>query len=180
MIQIFFFFRAYYKKQFAKALANCSSFPRLETAYHLYTGYRLDMHQTVSAAPTYTRKNWRGGLARAISLAACGRKAEAEQQTSLWLKQPRSNKQKILLAKGLAAFHPELAQGLLENVPEAVLLRAGICQRLGRISQTRNLLATLSASGEDPAPPEYNLFLDNAAINLSPADRLAGLNRFLR
>lgn len=175
MLKTLCFFRAYYKRRFAQALAHYGHFSRSDNGYLLYACYRLNLYQTLADTMLYTKRNWRGGVARAISLAACGRQVEAEQQASLWLKYERPDEQKIVLATGLAPFHPRLAHDLLENVSGAVLLRAGLCLRLGMRQKARELLTGCSVS----CGAEYDLLFGNTIAQMSPLNRLTGLNRFL-
>lgn len=179
MLKALFFSRAYYQRQFAQALAYCGSFPRLDNAYQFYACHRLDMHRTLAGTEVYTGKNWRGGVARAVALLACGRSAEAEQQTALWLERDRSSEQRIAMAKGLAPFHPGLALSLLDNVSGALLLRSGLCLRMGRMQQAREFLVGCSVAEREACGAEFDLFLGNVSSQMSPQERLAGLNRFL-
>lgn len=179
MLKYSFYYRAYFKKQFAQALACCRNFPQLDNAYQLYACYRLDMYRTVANSAIYTGKNWRGGFARAVSLAACGRYGEAREQVETWLNLNRTDEQKANLADCLAPFHPELAHTILQGTAASVTLHAALSLCTGRTDQARDMLQVCLDSGMENQNPENYLYYSNASEVLTTVERLKYLNSFL-
>jgi glycosyltransferase involved in cell wall biosynthesis len=180
MLRTLLFCRTFSKNHFAHALARYSDFPRIDNPYMLYACYRLGMYQTVATTPFYTGKNWRGGFARAVSLAACGRHEEAQKQIDAWLCHSVTEVQKAHLADCLAPFHPKLAHGILQKIAASVPLRAALCLRVGQDGSARDMLKSYLKSNGGDANPESYLYYSNAAPSETPPQKLSLLNSFLK
>lgn len=166
------------RNRFAEALAwskkNVSE-PR--SSSELYACYRLCLYETV-ANSRRSDDHWRGGLAVAVSLAACGRNAEATKLTRALVAQRRLGAHQVELAEALAPFAPELALELIQQVDAPSGLRAALLLRVGQADQAAGLLHEALAAGEARQQPALNLLLSNAAPG--PAQqRLARMNAFL-
>jgi hypothetical protein len=180
MLRTLLFYRTFSKNHFADALARYSDFPRIDNPYMLYACYRLGMYQTVATTPFYTGNNWRGGFARAVSLAACGRHEEARKQIDAWLCHRVTEVQTANLADCLAPFHPKLAHNILQNTAASVPLRAALCLRVGQDGPARAILKSYLKSSGGDANSESYLYYSNAASSETPAQKLSLLNSFLK
>ncbi len=179
MIRSLLFYRHFSKNHFAKALALYSDFPRIETPYAQYACYRLGMYRSIADTPFCHGNNWRGGFARAVSLAACGHQKESEKQAETWLEQGRSDEQKANLADCLAPFHPELAHSIVQRTTTPVLLKAALCLRVGQDAVAREMLTNHLTSSEANIKPECFLYASNADPSLTHLQKLTFLNKFL-
>lgn len=180
MLRFLAFYRTFSQNHFTHALARYSDFPHIDNPYMLYACYRLGMYQTVATTPFYTGNNWRGGFARAVSLAACGRHEEAQKQTDAWLCHSVTEEQKANLADCLAPFHPKLAHNILQNTAASVLLRAALCLRAGQDGSARDMLKSYLKSNGGDANPESYLCYSNATHTGTPKEKLSLLNSFLK
>ncbi|MEI7826031.1 MAG: glycosyltransferase family 2 protein [Chlorobiaceae bacterium] len=178
MRSLFFYYKIN-KNRFAHALATCGDFPRIRNPYVQYACYRLGLYHTVTSTPLFKSKNWRGGFAWAVSLAACGRHEESKAQVHSWLNTGVCDEQKANLADCLVPFQPELAHEILQGIVAPATLRSAICLRVGQNELARKILADHLTSHSDTVNPEAWLYYSNASEALSSIDKLENLNRFL-
>lgn len=164
------------RNRFAEALAWRKDHMEPRSARELYACYRLCLYKTV-ANSRRGDDHWRGGLAVAVSLAACGRGAEAAKLARALVARHRLGAHQIELADALAPFAPGLALELIEGVAAPLGLRAALLLRLGQDGQAARLLHEALAAGEARQQPALNLLLSNAAPG-SAQQQLARMNAF--
>jgi hypothetical protein len=150
------------RNRFAEALAWRKDHTGPRSSSELYACYRLGLYQTV-ANSRRSDDHWRGGFAVAVSLAACGRDAEAAELARALVAQHRLWAHQVVLADALAPFAPELALELIEHVDAPLGLRAALLLRVGQDGQAAGLLNEALAAGQARQQPALNLLLSNAA-----------------
>lgn len=165
------------QSRFAEALAQLrpGTWPR--TGLQQVACYRLDMYDTVSNSP-WDGKHLQGGMAVAVSLAACGRHAEATDVVHRLLKRHGPGQYQAELADALAPFMPALALPLVDHGHAPQALRAALLLRTGAKDEAAQRIQAALASHQGRPNPELHLLATNA-LEGSPAQELARMNAFL-
>lgn len=176
MIQSIFFHIEFLTQRFAHALAHLPGDAPLSRGNALYAAYRLGLYRTV-ADSSWTDQHWRGGFAKAVSLAACGRAEEAAELAWKLVARKQLGDQQAALGDALAPFLPELALALIKNVDPKPGLHAGLMMRVGQVEAPLAVLRQATSGITPCKPPELRLFLSNAEQG-APAQQLAHLNAF--
>jgi hypothetical protein len=176
MIGKFLFNWFFSRNKFAAALAHSSSGVP-QSAKELYAAYRLGLYETV-ANSSCRDDDWRAGFARAVSLAASGRHAQADEVTRRLVAQGEPALSLAALSDALAPFAPTLAMEILDRCQAPAGLRAALLLRLDRGEGAANILHKAISAGAAAVRPELHLFLSNAEARL-PDQQLACLNAFL-
>ncbi|MBY0447007.1 MAG: glycosyltransferase [Burkholderiales bacterium] len=176
MIGKLLFYWFFYNKQFAKALACCDKSLLLQHDFELYAAYRLGLYEAVANC-SFKPRHWRGHVAMALSLAACGRHAEATAAVHGVLTQRSFTRHKAALAVGLTPYMPELAFDITQDANVPVGLRAALFLAAGQQQQAADLLRANRANSLEEKP-EQGLLLSNA-VPSTPADKLTDINIFL-
>lgn len=171
-------FRWFFKKgRYAEAVACLGPTAGARSSQELHALFGLGLYETI-ATSARADDEWRGGFATAVSLAACGRAAEAAALArDLWARN-NQHKQQAALAAALAPFDPALAWELIESCSAPATLRAALLLRLGRSDEALRALHGALAEDDARRYPELSLFLSNAKRG-SPESQLAYLNSFL-
>jgi len=165
------------KNRFAEALAVAavSELPSYDTT--LYACYRLGMYETV-ANSAHPVTHWRDGIARAASLAACGRVAEAGSLAESLLAEHKSVPHRLALIIALTPFAPHLALRFLDPVQTPVGLHAALLMRSGDAERGMQLLQTAMTEGPTAHGADLHLLLSNATSR-TPEQQLMRMNAFL-
>lgn len=177
LIQSIIFHLQFLTRRFAHALARLPDGEPLSRANALYAAYRLGLYQTVANSP-WAGQHWRGGFARAVSLAACGRADEAAALARQLAARRQLGGQQAALADALAPFAPQLALDLIKEGDAKMGLRASLLLRAGRLDEALQCLRQATSGRAPCKPPELSLFLSNAEQG-EPGQQLAHLNSFL-
>ncbi len=162
--------------RFAVALAWLKDRIGGRSSREVYDLYRQGLYKSVVNS-RLADDHWRGRFALAVSLAACGRDADAAKLAQTLVGQQKLGKQQVLLAHALAPFMPELALKLIEHADAPLALRASLLLRVGQQDQAADLLHKAVAAGNANQQPALNLLLSNAAPG-SAQLQLARLNAF--
>lgn len=174
------FFWYYLQRRHAEALATSKQEMQTQKSSHeLWAFYKLGMYASVSTSPRRD-DGWRGGFARAVSLAACGQAVAAVQEAEHLVAHWPHESRRTALADALAPYLPEFALGLLDNTDSTALLRAALLLRTGAIEEAHALLLQMlerPTSGRHS--PQIHLLLSNASPGSAPAEQLSRLNAFL-
>ncbi|HMP12206.1 MAG TPA: hypothetical protein PKE60_17730, partial [Hydrogenophaga sp.] len=99
--------------RFAEALAQRKPGDWPADGWELWAAYRLGLYHTVAQAP-WDGRHLKGGVAMAVSLAACGHADDARQVVQRLLARHGQGRYRHELADALAPFDPELALSLLD------------------------------------------------------------------
>lgn len=146
--------------------------------------YRLGMYSTVADLPV-PASDWRYVMPVTVSLAACGRYAQARSalQAVNWQRVPR--KLRVALADALAPFMPVDALQLLQafkrqgQVQAPATLHAGLLLRTGDVVQAQAVLQRALQAGQGRSAPELYLYQTMAQPD-APQQQLDRLNAFLQ
>ncbi|QBC43665.1 glycosyltransferase family 2 protein [Iodobacter fluviatilis] len=176
MIHKLLFYWFFYKKQFAEALAYCDKSLLLRSDFELYAAYRLGLYEAVANC-SFKPRHWRGNVAIALSLAACGRHAKTTAAVHGLLTQRSFTRHKAALAVGLTSYMPELAFDIIQDTNVPVGLRAALFLATGQQQQAADLLRANRANNLEEKP-EQRLLLSNA-VPSTPAEKLTDINIFL-
>ena len=167
------------RSRFADALVQRKGRREWTTGEELWCLYRLGMYRSV-ADRVQQDADLRGGFARAVSLAACGRMAEAEAAVRSFLSHRESIAQCAALSDALAPFAPGLALEICNLAPDSSpVLRAALHLRNGLEDDARQIIQGALTHGESARYPELHLLRSNA-FQPEPVERLADLNGFFR
>lgn len=105
--------------------------------------YRLNMFRSVAQLPIEP-SCWRSRLAKAVSLAACGELAAAQENVVSFLSLQHRAQHKMALAHGLAPFMPRETLKIIEGAAQSPpAFHVALLLRNDRLQQARNLLAQL-------------------------------------
>lgn len=170
-------FWAYFSQwRFAEALSRLPADAWPCSGLELWACYRLGLYDTVSNA-SWDGRHLRAGMAMAVSLAACGRQADAEAVLRQLQARHGSGSYLDQLADALAPFMPQQALALVNHDRAPVALRAALLLRCGEREQVTSIIqSALNKPGT--VNPELHLFATNA-LGGSPAEKLARLNAYL-
>lgn len=167
------------KSRFAEALAGRKGGRSWATGEELWCLYRLGMYRSV-ADRDQRDSDLRGGFARTVSLAACGRMYEAEVAARTFLIHRDAIPLCSALGDALAPFAPRLALEVCNLSPDvSPVLRAALLLRNGMVDDARRMVRDALEHGGATRYPELRLLHSNA-FQPDPSRRLADLNAFLR
>ncbi|HEH9408456.1 TPA: glycosyltransferase family 2 protein [Aeromonas salmonicida] len=178
MIHRLRFLWRYRQNRYAHAMATATHrsakrYPRKQ----LWAMYRLNMFRSVAQLPIEP-SCWRSRLAKAVSLAACGESAAAQEIVTAFLQRSSRARHRMALAQGLAPFMPREALTLIEGLPKASpALHVALLLRNDQLDDARSLLAQL-APDTAASYPELPLLQTNA-YGGTPEQQLLRLNAFL-
>ncbi|WP_354686587.1 glycosyltransferase family A protein [Cupriavidus necator] len=165
------------KNRFAYALAHMKEQSGRADGWRLWSYYRLGMYVSViSHRPA--DHSWRSVFARAVSLAACGHHAEAEQCGREMLLRRDCTQHLSALAAAMAPYLPEFSLELLEADATAMPLKAALLIRSGRLDSAADYLKKAFANGGPGSYPELHLHMSNASRE-QPSRQLERLNAYL-
>lgn len=142
----------------------------------LYAAYRLGLYKTVANSP-WDGQHWRGGFAKAVSLAACGNAEKASEVTRQLVALPQFRSHQADLADALAPYAPELAFALIKDIDTKPSLRASLQLRMGQADNALALLRQATGGTAPCKPAELRLLLSNVELG-APCKQLAHLNAF--
>ncbi|WP_455287331.1 glycosyltransferase family 2 protein [Cupriavidus necator] len=163
------------KSRFAHALAHMNEESERADGWRLWSYYRLGMYASVISQQPADR-SWRSIYARAVSLAACGHSAEAEQCCREILHREDCVQQLPVLATAMAPYLPELSLELLEADATAIPLKAALLLRTGHLDFAASFLKRAFADGNPH--PELHLYMSNATKE-GASSQLERLNAYL-
>lgn len=167
------------KSRFAEALVRRQGGREWTSGEELWCLYRLGMYRSV-ADRVQRDADLRGGFARTVSLAACGRMDEAEAAARSFLTHRESIAQCSELSDALAPFALGLALEICKLAPDSSpVLRAALCLRSVLEDDARQIIQGALERGEAARYPELHLLHSNA-FQPAPLERLSDLNAFLR
>ncbi|MCX7131394.1 glycosyltransferase family 2 protein [Aeromonas sp.] len=169
----------YRQNRYTHAMAGvASSHKRGGSRKELWALYRLNMYRSVAQAPETVASNWRAGLAKAVSLAACGEVEAARHAVAAFHRKPGRARRKVALANALAPFMPAEALQLIEDQPGVPTpLHIALLLRNNQIEKARGLLDDLPTDAAK-VHPELHLLHTNAYSG-TPAEQLQRLNAYL-
>lgn len=178
MLNRLHFLWRYRQNRYAHAMATATH--RASRHYarkKLWAMYRLNMFRSVAQFPIEP-SCWRSRLAKAVSLAACGELAAAQENIVSFLQQSPRAQNKMALAHGLAPFMPREALKIIEGLPKAPpAFHVALLLRNDRLQQARNLLAQFGPDTFE-RNPELSLLQTNAGGG-TPGQQLQRLNAYL-
>lgn len=163
--------------RYAEALAQRKPGQWPANGWDAWAAYRLGLYHTVAQAP-WDGRHLQGGVARAVSLAACGHAAEARSVVQRLLAQHGKGRYRHDLADALAPFDPALAFSLLDAPHAPSVLYMALQLRTGQAEAAAASLRKALAHGHGARQPELWLLATNA-LGGSPAEQLARLNAWL-
>ncbi|HEH9419597.1 TPA: glycosyltransferase family 2 protein [Aeromonas sobria] len=168
----------YRQNRYTHAMAGVESRQKQgQSRKELWALYRLNMYHTVAQAPYIAATSWRTGLAKAVSLAACGEVDAARQAVATFHHKPGRDRRKVALANALAPFMPAEALQLIEDQPGVPTpLYIALLLRNNHIEKARALLDDLPKDAVK-AYPELHLLHTNAYSG-TPAEQLQRLNAY--
>ena len=162
--------------RFAEALSCRPTGGWPNSGFDLSACYRLGLYDTVSKS-SWDGQHLRGGIARAVSLAACGRHTESCDVISQLQARHGSGNYLFKLADALAPFMPEQSLALVNHDRAPIVLRSALLLRCGEREQAASIIrSALANSGS--LHPELHLLATNA-LGGSPVEKLARLNAYL-
>jgi Glycosyl transferase family 2 len=170
------FLRRVYQSRFAEALALREKGSWPSSDLELWSAYRVGLYRTVADAH-WDGRGPRGGVAMAVSQAACGRLDAVPGLVERLRAMPAAQPHLTTLADALAPFMPELALSLVDHDHAPVPLRAALLLRVGQRRRAAELLQHALTQSSTPSP-ELHLLASNA-LDGGPADQIEHLNRFL-
>lgn len=170
------FWSCFFQWRFAEALSRLPAGAWPKSGSDLWTCYRLGLYDTV-AQSCWDGRHLRGGIAMAVSLAACGRQTEACEVIRQLQVRHGSGNYLFKLADALAPFMPEQALALVNHDRAPIALRPALLLRCGEREQAASIIqAALANLG--PVHPELHLLATNA-LGGAPGVKLARLNAYL-
>jgi hypothetical protein len=171
-------FNRYFSSQrFAQSLAvlPLGTWPR--TGEQQVAAYRLGLYDTV-ANSAWDGEHLPGGVAVAVSLAACGQ-AEAAQALAQRLLAVHGRGAWVAgLADALAPFAPGLALSLLDDAAGQSVLGTSLLLRTGQQPAAAHAVRAALAQGRAQSEPEWWLCATNA-LGGDAAEQLQRLNAYL-
>lgn len=172
------FFTYLAQARFAESLAQLAPHTWPRTGWQQMACYRLGMYGTV-AKSAWDGRHAQGGLAVAVSLAACGEQDRAMEVVQHLIARHSSRRFKSVLADALAPLMPSLALSLLTPTDQHSPLGLALLLRTGeRETAARGLHAALQA-GRAAIQPELWLLGTNA-MGGAPGEQLRRLNAYLQ
>ena len=163
--------------RFAEALAQRKPGDWPADGWELWAAYRLGLYHTVAQAP-WDGRHLKGGVAMAVSLAACGHADDARQVVQRLLARHGQGRYRHELADALAPFDPELALSLLDAPHTPSVLYLALQLRTGQAAAAAASLHKALEHGHSARQPELWLLATNA-LGGSPDEQLARLNAWL-
>lgn len=171
-----FFYGYLAQFKYANALAQLPG-DSLSTGWQLWAAYRLGLYDTVAKA-SWDGLHRHGGMALAVSLAACGEAESARAVVQRILAKHGQGSYLRSLADALAPYAPELALSLLPPVDGHTPLGVSLLLRTGaRDAAAQGVQAALTA-GHAHRKPELLLLATNA-LGGDPMQQLQRLNAYL-
>jgi len=170
------FYRYLAQCRFAEALAHWPAEQPLSSGWALWAAYRLGLYATVSNDSWDGKHRW-GGVAMAVSLAACGRGDEAGEVVSRLIARHGTGRYLVTLADALAPFMPVLALEVLQHRPSPSLLHVALLLRTGAQDEAVHMLHVMKKSGSWGRQPEAHLFETNV-LGGAPDVQLQRLNAY--
>lgn len=161
------------KSRFAEALSRLptDSWPR--TGPQQWNCYRLGLYSLI-ASTLWDGRHLRGGMAVAVSLAACGRKDEADAIARELTARKTFAPYRAEFSRLLAPFFPALALEQAEAGNALPDLKSALLLKLGRAEEAMILI---DEALESPSHSiELQLLASNAQNGFSPRDKLERLN----
>lgn len=143
-----------------------------------WAAYRLGLYRSVSGYNWSGRLRF-GGMALAVSLAACGRSEDAGRTVNQLLERFGRGRYLVSLADALAPFDAELAWAAIDGIDASPVLRVALQLKLGRLEDARHAVLAALENGEHRRFPELLLLATNAVGGV-PAAQLQRLNNYLK
>lgn len=171
------FFTYLAQRRFADALAQLEPQTWPKSGWDLWAAYRLGLYATVASA-RWDGRHQMGGMAKAVSLAACGHAEDAAAVVRRLKARHGDGAYLHTLADDLAPFAPALALDLLKPLHAPRVLHLALLLRNGQMDQARAALKTAFAHGAAAHQPELWLLATNA-FGGEPAEQLQRLNAYL-
>ncbi|HQV12096.1 MAG TPA: glycosyltransferase family 2 protein [Nitrospira sp.] len=178
MLSEFRFFLNIIGFRFADALASHPESWQLRGDWELWAAYRLGLYRTV-AENGWRRRIRHGGVAAAVSLAACGRSGEAREAVGQLVAKFGKKRYLVSLADAIAPFDAELAFAVLDGIDAPPVLRAALQLRIEGDEKAGSSISALIRQGEQQRFPELLLLATNA-LGGDPAVQLQRLNDYLK
>lgn len=151
----------------------------LSCRHYIWALYQLSIFETIVSTP-YVGNHWRGLFAKTVSLAACGREADAKKVLNKFKLSKVFNRKRNLLAQALAPFSAQLALDVLKNDQADPLFCVALLLKLNRREDAARVIATMEDSKINATNSEVYLLNANAKIaEFSPMQHLESMNRFL-
>lgn len=181
MIRTFNFFRLLAQSRFAEALAALGDRPWPRNGWEQWACFRQGLFDTVNRS-AWDGKSIFGGMATAVSFAACGRMQEAEAIVRKLDTRWDSRFYRAGLAELLAPYSGRLALELLRpyrgNFDGSRGRKIVLLEQAGETPAAISLLEEALRSGQSAREPQLILLASNLLEN-TPEGKLARLNAFL-
>ena len=142
-----------------------------------WAAYRSGLYRSVSDY-CWKGRFRHGGMAVAVSLAACGRSTEAREIVTQLIARFGTRRYLVPLADAIAPFDAELASVILEGLDAPPVLRAALLFRMARGQDAERVLVAALEKNEHRRFPEL-LLLANNVIGGTPDVQLGRLNSYL-
>lgn len=164
-----------------KAITSLSTDHKVSNGPIVWAFYKLGMYSTVLQY-AWDGRHIKGGIAKVVSLAACGQTSEAELILTQLLKLHGLNQHKLCLSMALAPFMPTLALSLLREVkhpPKLLLISLLLKNNLKKESEQKiKLFLKKNNSRFIKKNSEIYLFASNVIAQTSD-EQLKYFNLFL-
>ena len=165
------------KNRFSHSIAHVRGSVMTFREKDLWAYYRLGMYASV--AQTDKKVSHRLALhAKAVSYAAVGDAAKAEETVHAMLKRRDCKPHLVSLSDALAPYMPELSLKILANVKAPETLEAALLMRVCNFKAAKRVLKTAFLKQKHLSQPELFLYSSNAATKMTPQKRLQYLNEF--
>jgi len=171
------FYRYLAQYRYAEALAQ-RSHTQPCSGWELWAAYRLGLYTTVAHA-NWDGQHREGGMAQAVSLAACGNADAAQTVVKRLVTKHGRGKYLHLLADALAPYTPELALSLLQPSDTHTPLGLALLLRTGAHDAAAAGVQAAMAAGHMRLKPELWLLASNA-LGGEPSQQLQRINAYLQ
>jgi hypothetical protein len=181
MIRTFNFFRLLVQSRFAESLAALGDRPWPRNGWEQWACFRQGLFDTVNRS-VWDGRSIFGGMATAVSLAACGRIQEAERIVRKLDARWESRFFRAGLAELLAPYSGRLALELLRpyqgNFDGSRGRKIVLLEQVGETPAATSLLEEALHNGQAAREPQLTLLASNL-LETTPAGKLSRLNDFL-
>jgi hypothetical protein len=161
--------------RFAEALAKLEPGLCPDGPWDLWAKYRLGLYKAVSES-RWNGVHLKGGIAKVVSMYACGRVREAVTMLDSIIARHGKGKYLNGLADALAPFDHLLALSLLERLRQPNVLYVALLLRAGQLDTAASKLSEACERGFS-SQPELWLISTNVSGG-GPSEQLARLNKW--
>lgn len=172
----------YYTQNYVRYLAGRGKNGGEPSTMSVWAHYKLGRYCTVVDAVDACAElnDWRTQEALAVSASACNQAAMMERAIEYIKASRPSNQLRRRIAQSLAAFRPETALELLDQVRPSVL-HAALLEKNGQLEKAREVLEITRRKGPEwDSNDENGLLLRSKVLKMGADETLATINRYLK